>query len=407
MRINNKFAHKAQGVYNRPALFPMNKNIYLDHAASTETYPEVINALENLAKEHFANPSSIHTLGRKSRSIIDEARNTIEKIFNTTAKNVIFTSSGTESIHLAIIGSYLAQKKQGRTKQKILISPLSHACIWSTIQFLSDYFGVQTELIPLNTQGFFETKKMTPEWINQFDIIIAEHGNSEIGLIQPIKEIGRILDQLEAANKQRPILIADCAASIITEAVNTETLKADIITLAGSKFGALKGTGIIIKKNHIPLTPMIHGSQEMGYRGGTENILGIFSLGKALEIHTKKREKLCKHFLNLHTFLRQYFEKHFPGCHITTPTLHFLPHTFHFVLPKGKEGHDFVIKCDLEGLCISSGSACSSGSVGSSRVLENLGLSKNEAKRGVRISLGRNTTLKNLQEAVKIFDKYI
>ena len=181
-------------------------------------------------------------------------------------------------------------------------------------------------------------------------------------------------------------------------------MTADFITISGEKFGGPSGCGILLKKQEAPLIPLFAGPHEFGHRAGTENSIGIIGLAKALEIHLEQHDELRSHLLELHKFTREYCEKHLPRCVITTPEKNFLPHVFHFLLPDG-DSETFVAKCDLAGLSISAGSACSSGAVGVSKVLQNMGHDKNEARKGVRVSFGRGTTTEEVGKGLEIMRK--
>ena len=381
----------------------MKKRIYLDHAASTFVYPEIIKALPRVANQ-YGNPSSVHAEGRAARHIIDEARMGIAQGLRVEPDQIIFTSGGTEGVYLAMIGAYTARKNLGIGKGKILISPVSHSCMTAAALFLQKNFGVEIISFPITNEGFLDISIFPPEYYSEFDMIVTEHGNSELGLRQPVEGIGEILQNISP--HKRPICIVDACASWGSEPFIFSELNTDVMILSGEKFGALKGTGMVIHRKGIFLEPLFSGAQEFGKRAGTENTIGIFSLGKAVTIQLSEKKKFMTHCLALHQKLRLEFEHKFCSIKILTPKTNFLPHIFSFLLSQ-KSGHDFVVFADLNGISISSGTACSSGGGKESRVLQSLGCSQDESARGVRISLGKTNTLNDIHDVCFVLNKFL
>ena len=376
----------------------MSDKIYLDHAASTSLYPEAIQAMQRACKI-IGNPSSIHFQGREAKSILDEARIKCAEILCCNASEVIFTSGATESLNLAMIGGYLARRSGGGT---VWVSPLSHACVRGAADFLKKHFGAAVCFLPLDKHGFFAKKTFDPNFFKGSALVAVEHGNSEIGLLQPVEKIGEAIKAMSDKGDDFPVFIVDCAASIVTESISFEKLCADFVALSGEKFGGPKGSGILLKNKNTPLEPIFKGSQEFGLRGGTENIQAVAGIAKALELHERGRSGLNNKWQELHRFIRNYFQEKWPHLRITTPEKNFLPHIFHFLLGGGMSSGLFVAKCDLGGLSISAGSACASGCVRGSSVLKNLGVSEEDSGRGVRISLGRETSFSDVQRCLEI-----
>ncbi|MCK5461326.1 aminotransferase class V-fold PLP-dependent enzyme [Candidatus Gracilibacteria bacterium] len=381
--------------------------IYLDHAAATPIYPEVLEKISEAGKICFGNPSSIHQEGIKVKTILDETRYGVAKFFECKIGEVVFTSGATESLNLAIIGNYLHQRVGDKTfKGTIFISPLVHASITGACTFLEKHFGAEIKFLPIENSGFLNMEQIDAKIFDKANIIVCEHGNSEIGIVQPIAKLGKKIKKYrEEKEKGTPVFIVDTAASVVTEKISLSHQVCDMLTVSGEKFGAGAGSGILIKQSKVLLSSLFHGSHEFGLRGGTENWLGILGLKEALKLHEKNRVKMREHFKTLQEFARKYFIEKFPEIKITTPRKNFLPHIFHFRLLK-ESGELFVQKCDLDGVCISAGAACSSGNVSGSSILKNIGCSDKEAKRGIRISFGRNTMENDLKKAFEIFEKH-
>lgn len=369
---------------------------YFDHAAATTMYPEVRALLQKLVGRDFGNPSSIHSAGRESRAVIDSARLQVSQSLHVSLDEIVFTSGATEAMHLAVVGHWLSLDIEARQK-KLLVSPLSHGCVFGALGFLQKHFDVTVDFLPLDSQGFFDVDKLGDFPPQDYSMVIAEHGNSEIGHIQPVQKLW----QWSESGINGPKIILDLAASSVTEDISTESLKYNVAVLSGEKIGGISGAGLLIARSGFDVEPLISGSQEWGRRGGTENIMGIAALGLALEIKTQKRfeerAKLLKQNQKWRLELANplcrsatsplCLGESSEGYEITTPADNFLPHVLHFLLPEGQVASTFVQQMDLKGICLSAGSACRSGTVTGSRALQTMGYSEDEAKRGVRVSL--------------------
>ncbi len=325
--------------------------MYLDHAAATTLWPEVKTLIGELLSQDLANPSSIHTSGRRARGLIDQARQTCADIFQVDLDQVIFTSGATEAANLAL------------HKKKVWVSPLAHACMRQSV----------------GESCSFEDA----------EILASEHGCSETGHVKDVQNLNKKSDQK---------IVLDIAASVITEEINLKNSGAEALILSGEKFGGLAGSGLLIKAKDFEITPLQGGTQEFGFRGGTENIIGIVALAKALELHTQHKAKLRAHFEKLHQYARAELEK--SGFKIISPEQNYLPHILHFLLPQS-DSHTFVVQADLAGVELSAGTACSSGTTQPSGVLQALGFSDQEALRGVRMSFGRETSKAEVEKALQ------
>lgn len=385
------------------------KKIYLDHAAATPIYPEILKKIKEAGLKFWGNTSSIHSEGQNTKKILDEARYECARFFECEIGEIIFTSGATESIHLGIIGNYLSQitkDPNNKIKKIIYVSPLVHSAVWGACEYLEKYFEAEIKHLPIDKNGFLEIDKIDEKIFEKSRMIIAEHGNSELGLLQPIAKLGKKImkHRAEKVPQNTPFFLVDVAASVVTEKVSLRHQVCDMLMVSGEKFGAPSGTGLLIKKFKMPLKSLLLGSQEFGFRAGTENWLGVLGIKEALKIHHKKRVEQREKYKKFQKFTREYFFKNFPNIQIITPEKKLLPHVFSFILTK-ENAEFFVQKCDLEGLQISAGSACSSGNIKGSKVLKALGFSDELAKKGVRISFGRTTKLEDLKKAFKLFEK--
>jgi cysteine desulfurase len=383
------------------------KNIYLDSAAHYPIYPEVFSEIQKLQNLKFGNPSSIHQYGQEAKALIDEARYESAQCFECNISEIIFTSGATESLNLAIIGNYLAQKKQlNFNKKTIIVSPLVHDAIIRSLNFLKQHFDIHIKYLPINTAGFIDVENIPSNFFKNSISIICEHGNSEIGHLQPVAKLGKLIKKYKKETGESNIVfIVDAAASILTENISLKRQVCDFISISAEKIGGFSGQGILIKKDNTQITPLINGSAELGYRGGTENLIGITSLKKTLEINNHKKDSIKQHFEKLQNFTQNFFIKKFPKIKITTPKENNLNHIFHFLLAADLEANLFVQLCDFKNIQISAGSACASGTINGSRILKKLNYTHQQSRRGVRISFSEHTTLKELRHCFNIFDE--
>ena len=324
----------------------------MDHAAATSLWPEVKALIKDLVDQDLANPSSLHASGRKARALIDQARQTCANIFQVDPEQVIFTSGATEAANLAL------------HDKKSWVSDLAHSCL-------------------------HEAARIKIENPEDAEVLALEHGCSETGHVRVLNSVNKKSDQK---------IVLDIAASLVTEDINLKNSDADALILSGEKFGGLSGAGLLIRDKFFEIIPLQGGTQEFGLRGGTENVIGIVALAKALSLHTAQKSALRKHFEDLHAYARAELKK--AGLKIITPEKNYLPHILNFMLPKS-DAHTFIVQSDIQRIELSAGTACSSGTTKPSKVLKSLGFSDEEALRGVRMSFGRNTIQEDLEEALK------
>ncbi|BAU23539.1 cysteine desulfurase [Caldimicrobium thiodismutans] len=366
------------------------KPIYLDYNATTPVLPEVISAFNLYAGEFFWNPSSGHILGRRAKEVLEEFRKTVAEALSAEPEEVIFTSGGTEANHLALFG-VLTQYK----KAHLLVSSFEHPSILNPAVKLLEK-GYEVDFVPVNPQGYVEpdvVKKRLRPHTKLVSIILA---NNEIGTIQPIKEISEIL-------KEREILFhTDACQAVGKIPVNFKELCVDMLTLAGHKMYAPKGIGALIVKKGVNLEPIFFGGgQERGLRAGTEPVPLIASLSKACEI--AKRDVLAEgerlKFLRERLF--QGLKEFYPDLYRFVDPEKTLPNTL-TVSFVGKSGAKIL--SDLPEICASTGSACHDrkGSI----TLQALKVPPEIAEGTIRFSLGRYTTLEDIEKVLELFQNY-
>lgn len=375
----------------------MPEYLYFDHAAATALRPEAKSVLEQTLNIFHTNPSSVHKMGQKARGLMDEARIDLAEIFMVKPAEVIFTSGATEAIHTAIIGAYLA-KTENLKKGVVYTSPLTHSCVWRALDFLHQQHNVTVKFLPLTAAGHLDLEKINETIIEESDLIITEHLNSEVGILQPAAKLGKkLIRWAEETELQKPIFIVDAAASAVSERVGLDFQKCDLLALSAEKIGGLGGCGVLLKKEGLALVPLQGGTQEWGWRGGTENVLGILALKEAYKALFQNQTETNKNLEAIKKVLLDFLKTNFPELKITTPDEGSGSHILHFLLT-----HDTaslkVVQADLAGVAISAGSACSSGSIEASKVLTGLGYDDNTARMGLRISWGWNTDLEEAKD---------
>lgn len=368
--------------------------IYLDFNASTPIGPEVADAMQPFLARHFGNPSSLHWAGTPAKEAVENARQQVADLLACHPSEVVFTSGGSESNNHAIKGVFFALREKGN---HIVTTQIEHPAILHPCRFL-EKLGAMVTCVGVDRYGRVDPeeveKAITPKTI----LISVMHANNEVGTIQPIEEIARI------AKKYGALFHTDAAQSVGKIATNVDDLGVDLLSLAGHKVYAPKGVGALYIREGTPLEPLIHGAgHESGRRAGTENVLLDVGLGKACEIakkhmHDDSMLKLRERFWAL---LRDAFGD---GVALNGHPVHRLPNTLN-VSFVGKAGGAILSR--LDGVAASTGSACHAGSVELSPVLKAMGVTDEAGMGAIRFSLGRTTTLQELERVVQLLKKVI
>ncbi len=373
----------------------MQNYLYFDHAAATTIRPEAWTAIDSLRSLPLANPSSTHQYGRQSKALIDKARIKFAELCMVKSDEIIFTSGATEAVHTGLIGAYLGLK----TKRGVVYtSPLVHSCVWAALNFLKQNHQVKIKKLPCLKTGHLDLEKINETLIGASDMIVIEHLNSEIGILQPAAKLGKkIIRYTKETGKTKPIYMVDAAASAVSELIGLDFQKCDLLSVSAEKIGGSSGTGVLLRRQNLALRPFIGGSQEWGRRGGTENTLGIAAFHQAYIQHHKNLASQNIQLDLINQRLISFFETELTDYKITTPREGSGRHILHIIAPS-EPASLIVAQADLKGVAISAGSACSSGSVESSKVLSELGYDKETSQRGFRISWGWDTTLEQVED---------
>lgn len=344
--------------------------VYLDNAATTPLTPQVKQYIIELL-EQFYNPSSLYQSGVDARQIIEQARNNVAKFINADTENIIFTSSGSASNTLSIKG-YI-QKHDCC----ILYSPIAHRSILKCVESCKNAIPLEVD-----SNGFIDVDKLDKllNVIYYKPFVVIDYANSEIGTIQDVKRI------IEVVHSYDGIVMLDCTGSIPTIPLDVKDLDVDMAVFSAHKLGALKGCGILYKKQTIELEPLVYGSQEQGLFSGTENILGIASIGKSVENYDYSSISS-----NNRDYVYDYIIKEIPdGYLIGAPFEYRLPQNLYMCL-KGVQGESLMILLDMNGIQVSTGSACTSNNLQPSSTLTAIGMNKEDINSCIRMTFSDET----------------
>lgn len=370
--------------------------IYLDHAAATPLDPRVLSKMTPFLNEQYANPSSPHSLGRKARAAIDNARADIAKILQCKAEEIIFTSGGTEANNLAIVGLAEAHKNKGN---HIVTTAIEHHSILEPCRQL-ELRGFKVTYIKPDPRGLISIENLERALRPETILVSIIYANNEIGVVQDIAAMGKLLQ------KKGIIFHTDACQAAGLLPISIKDLCVDTLTLNAGKIYGPKGSGLLYKKENLKIVPLLFGGgQEHRMRSGTENVAGIVGLAEALKIAENEKEHEVARLTKLRDWLIQELTK-LPGAALNGDPIHRLANNINISF----EGHDaetLLIKLDNEGIAASSTSACTSGMFEPSHVLRALGLSEERVKSALRFSLGRENTQQEIEKAVDALKKII
>lgn len=382
--------------------------IYLDNQASTPIHAEVLSVVTQVMQDNFANPHSQHMLGQKSMHIVDNARRAISEYFRVQFSEIIFTSGATESNNIAIQGIIL-QALQNREKVEIITTPIEHSAVIAPIKALIDIYPnrIIHKTTSIDESGVVRVeeiqKLLTPDTV----LVSIIHANNEIGTIQPIRDIGRMLKKYNP-DSMYPLFHSDGAQAVWSEEINLNYSNLDLYSISGHKMYGPRGIGALYIKKNTPIQPIMYGGdQEYGIRSGTLNTAGIAGLAEAIRLLTlsEHQEAVAKVRNLRNTLLDQLLQ--IEGITLNADREMRLPQNINIFI-KNQNSDKMVIAADLAGLAISSGSACHSGAMQESSVIRAISPNKQEkAKQSIRISLSQYTTEEEIQSAYNIIKSII
>jgi cysteine desulfurase len=367
--------------------------IYLDNAATTALDPEVLITMLPIMQEHYGNPSSIHSMGRKTRTAIENARKTIAKLINAQPGEIFFTSGGTEADNMAITGSvYDLGIKHAIT------SKIEHHAVLHTLENLEKKGLIKLSIVKTDADGMIDVMHLEELLkTNDRSLVSLMHANNEIGNLLPIQEVGNLCEKYNA------LFHSDTVQTMGHYIHDVKALKLHYCVGAAHKFHGPKGVGFIYLNSDIKISPMIQGgSQERNMRGGTENVYGIVGLGKALEIAYRDMEQHHVHVQKVKSYMIDKLKKNIPGVEFngsaTTPEKS-LYTVLNVRFPETPNAEMLLFNLDIAGICVSAGSACTSGSNQGSHVLRGIGVNMNRPS--IRFSFSRNNTIEEIDIVVE------
>lgn len=368
----------------------MSKLIYLDNAATTKTAPEVVEAMLPYFTEHFGNPSSVYSFAAANKEAIMQQREIIAKALGAKTNEIYFTAGGSESDNWALKATAEAYGKRGK---HIITSKIEHHAILHTCEHLEKQ-GFDVTYLDVDENGIVDLEQLKAA-IRQDTILISiMFANNEIGSIQPIKEIGEI------AHDHGILFHTDAVQAFGQIPIDVDEMHIDMLSASGHKLNGPKGIGFLYICKGVKIRSFIHGGgQERKRRAGTENVPGIVGLGKAVELAVTTMEERTAKERELRDYLISRIENEIPYCRLNGDRVKRLPNNVNFSF-QFIEGESLLIMLDMKGICASSGSACTSGSLDPSHVLLAIGLPHEIAHGSLRLTLSEETTKEDIDYVV-------
>jgi len=365
--------------------------IYMDHGATTKPDPEVVNAMLPYYNEFFGNASSLHSTGQDAAKALNRSREIVADFIGAKSDEIIFTSGGTESDNLALKGIAYHKKNAGK---HIITSIIEHPAILNTCKYLGET-GFSITYVPVDDQGLVNPEVVAAAITDDTILISIMHANNEIGTIQPIKEISKI------AHEHDVLIHTDAVQSVGKIPVNVDDLGVDMLSISGHKIHGPKGVGALYVRKGTRLQSLVQGgAHEFGKRAGTENIPGIAGLAKSVELAKERLEEDEKHLTHLRDTMIKKLLDSIPYSYLNGHPTQRLPNNVHMRF-NFVEGESLLMMLNIKGVDVSTGSACSSKSLEPSHVLMALGIPPEEIHGSLRITMGRENTMNEVDYLVE------
>ncbi|MFC0270113.1 cysteine desulfurase family protein [Metabacillus herbersteinensis] len=374
-------------------------HVYLDHAATSPMHPEVVNKMVPLMLNSFGNPSSIHFFGRESRRLLDETRASLAISIGAKRNEIIFTSGGTESDNLAIIGTAHANKHKGK---HIITSQIEHHAVLNTCKYLEKE-GFTVTYLSVGENGQISLNELKSALTDETILVTLMYGNNEVGTIQPIKEIGQLLKDYPSASFH-----TDAVQAYGIEDIDVNALGIDLLSVSAHKINGPKGVGFLYVREGKKIHSSTHGGeQELKRRAGTENVAGIVGLGYAAELANASRAEKRALYNSFKEKMLTIFKENSVKFEINGSQDQSLPHIFNIYFP-GTNVESLLVNLDLAGVAVSSGSACTAGSIDPSHVLVAMyGGNSERIASSVRFSFGIGNTIDEIEHATQVTTKIV
>ncbi len=374
------------------------QRIYLDHNATTPLLPAVIDRMTAVLRDEFGNPSSVHHFGQRAKASLDEARSQVANLINAEPSEVLFTSGGTEADNIAIRGA--AEALEATSKRHLIASAIEHEAVLNTLKALAKR-GWQTTLLPVDQSGIVSADALRAALRDDTAVVSVMHANNEIGTIQPIAELARL------AHERGAHFHTDAVQSAGKIPVDVKTAGVDMLSMSAHKFYGPKGVGALWIRRGLRVLPLLTGGrQERSRRAGTENVAGIAGMGVAAHAAAAKMAAEGRRLAALRDRLEAGILGAVPGTAINGATTPRVPNTTNISFDR-VEAESLLIALDLEGIAVSTGSACSSGTLEPSHVLKAMGFNAHRTQNSIRFSLGAANTEEEIDRVIAVLPRIV
>jgi cysteine desulfurase len=371
--------------------------IYLDNSATTPIKSEVLQEMMPYLTTEYGNASSLYSVGRSAKRAIEKARNRVAELLNCNHNEIYFTGGGSESDNIALKGFAYANKEKGN---HIITSKIEHPAILETCKTLERQ-GFEVSYINVNEDGIIDVEELRKSIKTNTILISVMTANNEVGTVQPIEEIAKI------AHDNNIVFHTDAVQAIGNVQIDVEKMRIDMLSLSSHKINGPKGVGALYIKNGIEVEKFINGGhQEKDRRAGTENVAGIVGIGKAAEIARKNMETHIRNLSKIRDYYIKKVQKEIPNIRINGSMENRLPGNANISF-KGINASELIFKLDERGICVSSGSACSSGNTNPSHVLTAMNVPEVYLNSAIRTTFGDNNTFEQVDYVVKILKQII
>ena len=366
--------------------------IYMDHNATTPLDKRVLDKMMPYFKDIYSNPSSVYRFAQESKKAVEDARSLLAQLLGSSSGEIVFTSGGTESDNTAIKGIALMHRDKGN---HIITSKIEHHAVLHACEFLGKQ-GFEVTYLDVDEYGVVDLEQLKKAIKKETILVSVMHANNEVGTIQPIKEIADICKGKEV------FFHTDAVQAVGKVKIDVKDLGVDLLALSAHKFYGPKGVGALYVKKGVKFFPLLHGGgHEKGKRSGTENVAGIVGLGEAARLALAEQQAEERRIVALRDKLQAGVLERIPEIKINGHSTQRLASTLNFCI-RHIEGESILINLDFEGICASSGSACTSGSLEPSHVLLAMGIPAEVAHGSLRLSLGKQNTDSDVDKVLEV-----
>ncbi|HEY3138086.1 MAG TPA: cysteine desulfurase NifS [Blastocatellia bacterium] len=377
--------------------------VYLDNSATTAVSPEVIEAMLPYFSDEMGNAQSVHSFGQRSKAALEKARRQVAGLINASPTEIVFLSGGTEADNFAIRGIAEAHRDRGN---HIITTQIEHPAVLSTCEAL-EKAGFRVTYLPVSREGLVHISDVRDAISEDTTLISVMLANNETGTIQPIEEIAEIVAEARAPGRRQLYLHTDAVQAVGKIPVDVERSRADLLSLSAHKFHGPKGVGALFVRKGTRLSKLLHGGHhERDRRAGTENVPGIVGFGRAAETALVQLDERMTRMRELRDYLERRVMSLVSDVSVNGDRARRVPNISNLSF-EGIDGESLLIALDLKGIAVSTGSACASGSLEPSHVLQALGLSREEVRGSLRFSLSAYTTREEIDYAVSVLSETV